>query len=102
MSVIVLSQSRKNVWDGLRGQCAVERAVMSATTAVPCAQLHTRRTSERRSCHLEALAVEPQAVVLGQTEVADRCFIIDAGVRPMPVVAVSQAGSCCLRWCEFS
>jgi hypothetical protein len=35
-----------------------------------------------------ALDVEPQDVVLGQAESADGCFIIDAGVGPMPVVAM--------------
>jgi len=34
------------------------------------------------------LDVEPQDVILGQAEPADGRFIIDAGVRPMPVVAV--------------
>src|SRR5580693_4050818 len=35
-----------------------------------------------------ALAVEPQQVVPGETESADGCFIIDAGMRPVPIVAV--------------
>jgi hypothetical protein len=34
------------------------------------------------------LDVEPQDIVLGQTEPADGCSIIDAGMRPMPVVAM--------------
>jgi hypothetical protein len=37
-----------------------------------------------------ALAGEPQDIVLGQIESADGRFIIDAGVRPMPVVAVNR------------
>jgi glycosyltransferase involved in cell wall biosynthesis len=36
--------------------------------------------------HALELDVEPQDVVLGQTESADGGFSIDAGVRPMPVV----------------
>jgi hypothetical protein len=32
--------------------------------------------------------VEPQQVVPGETESADGCFIIDAGMRPVPIVAV--------------
>ena len=35
-----------------------------------------------------AAAVESQQVVLWQTEFADWDFIIDAGVRPVPIVAV--------------
>jgi hypothetical protein len=34
------------------------------------------------------LAVEPQDVILGQTEPADGGFIIDTGVWPMPVVSM--------------
>jgi hypothetical protein len=33
----------------------------------------------------KALDVEPQDVVLGQTESADGCFIIDGAMRPVPV-----------------
>jgi hypothetical protein len=32
--------------------------------------------------------VEPQQVVSGQTESTDGCFSTDAGVRPVPIVAV--------------
>src|SRR5580704_17935928 len=45
-----------------------------------------------------ALAVEPQQVVPGQTESADGCFTTNAGVRPVPIVAVQPIrqllGSC--------
>ena len=34
------------------------------------------------------LDVEPQDVVLGQTEATDGSLIIDTGMRPMPVVSV--------------
>ena len=37
---------------------------------------------------MRELVVEPQDVVLGQAESADGCLIIDAGMRPMPVVTV--------------
>jgi hypothetical protein len=37
---------------------------------------------------VEALDVEPQDVVLRQRESADRCFITDAGMRSVPVIAV--------------
>ena len=39
-----------------------------------------------------ALDVEPQDVVLGQTEPADRRFITDSGVWPVPVVTVQPEG----------
>src|SRR5689334_16755721 len=45
----------------------------------------------REACTLaggEALDVEPQDVVLGETESADGRFIIDASMRPMPVVTM--------------
>jgi hypothetical protein len=48
--------------------------------AAQCEQL----SDEQRA----ALDVEPQDVILGQAEPANGRFIIDAGVRPMPVVAV--------------
>jgi putative N-acetylmannosamine-6-phosphate epimerase len=35
-----------------------------------------------------ALDVEPQDVVLRQRKSADRCFITDAGMRSVPVIAV--------------
>ena len=44
--------------------------------------------SSRDKTSTDALAVEPQDVVLGQAESADGCSIIDAGVRPMPVIAM--------------
>ena len=34
------------------------------------------------------LAVEPQQVVLGKTEAADRCFGLQTGMRAMPIVTM--------------
>jgi hypothetical protein len=34
------------------------------------------------------LAVEPQQVILGQTETADGCFGLQASMRAMPIVAM--------------
>jgi hypothetical protein len=45
--------------------------------------------------HFRSLAVEPHDVVLGETETADGCFIIDADMEPMPVILMHpnwQAG----------
>jgi hypothetical protein len=38
------------------------------------------------------LAVEPQQVVLGKTESADRQLGANTGMRTMPVVAVQEEG----------
>ena len=40
----------------------------------------------------DALAVEPQDVVLGQPESADGCFITDTAMWPVPVIAMQPAG----------
>ena len=45
----------------------------------------------REACTLaggEALDVEPQDVVLGQSKSADRCLCFQAAVRAMPIVAM--------------
>jgi hypothetical protein len=39
-----------------------------------------------------ALDVEPQQVVLGEAEAADWDFIIDAGMRPVPIVGMQPVG----------
>ena len=51
-------------------------------------QQEKRRRQFLHALNWSHLDVEPQDVVLGQAEPADGRFIIDAGVRPMPVVAV--------------
>jgi hypothetical protein len=40
----------------------------------------------------KALVVEPQQVVLGEAEAADWDFIIDAGMRAMPIVGMQPVG----------
>jgi hypothetical protein len=47
-----------------------------------------KNNAGRMECEKCGLGVEPQEVVLAQAEATDGCFIIDAGMRPMPVVAV--------------
>ena len=44
--------------------------------------------AHKRNSVFEPLAVEPQQVVLGKTEAADRCFGLQTGMRAMPIVTM--------------
>ena len=56
------------------------------------ARLYGRPQADRLTdfelARYHALAVEPQQVVLGQTESADGSFSTDTGMRSVPVVSV--------------
>src|SRR5215467_8016044 len=52
-----------------------------------CSTNRLERDDESKKSH-HALDVESQDVVLGQTESADWCSIFDAGVWPVPIVAM--------------
>ncbi len=65
------------------------RVVYERNAPVPAEHLrYTLDVFEERDNLVEVLGVEPQDVVLGQAESADWGFITDAGMWPMPVVAV--------------
>ena len=49
---------------------------------------HHEAGSHEKAAHHAHLAVEPQQVVLGKTEAADRCFGLQTGMRAMPIVTM--------------
>jgi hypothetical protein len=70
-------------------------AIALTGSCKPEIPLHVRRVWPH------ALTVEPQDVVLGQGEATDGCLIIDAGMGPMPVVAMQPGRQLAFRSAEF-
>jgi hypothetical protein len=82
---VYIAQHANPKGDGMEWVGVMPGTMVFALGALPAWSL---RRSKRALPLGVALAVEPQDVILGQTESADGCFIIDACVWSVPIVAV--------------
>src|SRR3954469_4520513 len=91
MAAIVSATVSLARWMTAAGSSSLRKAAAYfANCRVSCAirTHHPRPHRRAATASIHALSVEPQQVVLGKTESADGSFSTDAGMWPVPVVAV--------------